>query len=239
MNINGTLSKILEKIEIEDKTFKNGDIIVSEFGNIAIFSHTKKDNNGQDVVYYHCLHFIKTIRTLKVYVDCGIGYAKNCRLATKYERELMIKIVKENGYEWNSKTKTLKRLVVPKFKVGDRIIRKNNLYNTPSIKIKAVTKNKYILENKRFFYISCADEEYILEEKFDPKTLKPFDKVLVRNNFCNDWCAAFFSYINNLNSYCFRFVTTADNSYKQMIPYNEETKHLLGTNKQAPEFYIY
>lgn len=67
--------------------------------------------------------------------------------------------------------------------------------------------------------------------------LKPFDKVLVRYDSENNWYAAFFSYIDDLKSFCYKFVTTAGKSYKQMIPYNEETEHLLGTNNQAPEFY--
>ena len=33
------------------------------------------------------------------------------------------------------------------------------------------------------------------KERFDPKTLQPFDKVLVRNMDSDDWSCAFFSHI--------------------------------------------
>ena len=73
------------------------------------------------------------------------------------------------------------------------------------------------------------------KEKFDPKTLKPFDKVLVRNFIISKWRCEHFSYFDNgeLNPY----MTTT--SYTFCIPYNDETKHLVGTTKDAPEYYKY
>ena len=73
------------------------------------------------------------------------------------------------------------------------------------------------------------------KEKFDPKTLKPFDKVLVRNFRISKWRCEHFSYFDNgdLNPY----MTTT--SYMFCIPYNDETKHLVGTTKEAPPYYKY
>lgn len=69
-------------------------------------------------------------------------------------------------------------------------------------------------------------------EKFDPKTLKPFDKVLVRDEDCY-WTADLFSHIDDsLGRVCCSWY-----SWKQCVPYNEGTKHLVGTNKDCPEFY--
>lgn len=74
------------------------------------------------------------------------------------------------------------------------------------------------------------------EKKFDPKILKPFDKVLVReDNFIN-WNCDLFSHINNNDSYKYK---TISNSCKQCIPYNDDTKHLIGTKEEAPEYYRY
>ena len=74
------------------------------------------------------------------------------------------------------------------------------------------------------------------KEKFDPKTLKPFDKVLMRiGNNDYKWSCDLFSYINNDTcryhgvGYCAKYC----------IPYNDDTKHLLGTTDEAPEFYRY
>lgn len=78
---------------------------------------------------------------------------------------------------------------------------------------------------------------WLKKERFDPKTLNPFDKVLVRDS-CNDtWCCGFFSHIavfDDVYRYC-----TERTLYEKCIPYNDETKHLVGTTDEAPEYYRY
>ena len=71
------------------------------------------------------------------------------------------------------------------------------------------------------------------KERFDHKTLKPFDKVLVRDNINNPWVCDHFSYINHAN------ICITTDRCKYCIPYNDETKHLVGTNDEAPEYYRY
>ena len=79
--------------------------------------------------------------------------------------------------------------------------------------------------------------------KFDPKTLQPFDKVLVRNCDADKWKCAHFSYMEPsfkgtiyITSMLFRDrIHYNDNC----IPYNDDTKHLVGTTDEAPEFYRY
>ena len=70
--------------------------------------------------------------------------------------------------------------------------------------------------------------------KFDPNTLQPFDKVLV----CLDefWTCDFFSNYNKDFAFDFACVGTCAN---RVIPYNDDTKHIVGTNEEAPEFYKY
>ena len=75
------------------------------------------------------------------------------------------------------------------------------------------------------------------KEKFDPKTLKPFDKVLVKLSNDDVWIADFFSYYDKLEKYM-KYVCVTHLAVF-CIPYNDDTKHLLGTNKEAPEFYKY
>ena len=71
--------------------------------------------------------------------------------------------------------------------------------------------------------------------KFDLKTLQPFDKVLVKVD--SYWRIELFSnmyeYMDDIYYACAR------GSYKECIPYNDETKHLLGTSDEAPEYYRY
>ena len=73
--------------------------------------------------------------------------------------------------------------------------------------------------------------------KFDPKTLKPFDKVLVRDGNLGNWKNLFFSYIIERET-CYPYFCL-NNQYKYCIPYNDDTKHLVGTDNDAPEFYRY
>ena len=77
------------------------------------------------------------------------------------------------------------------------------------------------------------------KERFDPKTLKPFDKVLSRyDGGC--WSANLFSHIEERdNEYCAPFSVCNGSLVKFCIPYNDDTKHLVGTTDEAPEFYRY
>lgn len=77
----------------------------------------------------------------------------------------------------------------------------------------------------------------VKKPKFDPKTLQPFDKVLVYDiyDICEGWACALFSHIRE-SEYPY---STSSGSFKVCIPYNDDTKHLLGTTDEAPEFYRY
>lgn len=75
----------------------------------------------------------------------------------------------------------------------------------------------------------------IKKPKFDPKTLKPFDKVLARDSIEGQWRCTFYSHERKD---IYKYVTT-DYTYKYCIPYNDDTKHLVGTSNKAPEFYRY
>ena len=74
------------------------------------------------------------------------------------------------------------------------------------------------------------------KERCDPKTLNPFDRVLVRNFKTTKWRCEHFSYFDGdyynpcIASCC---------SYTFCIPYNDDTKHLVGTIDEAPDFYRY
>ena len=56
---------------------------------------------------------------------------------------------------------------------------------------------------------------------------KPFDKVLVRDNDDSAWYPAHYKYYEPTEE-CPHICDTL--GWKQCIPYNDETKHLLGTS---------
>ena len=74
------------------------------------------------------------------------------------------------------------------------------------------------------------------ENKFDPKTLKPFEKVLVRDYATAKWWCTLFSHIEKNDVYAYK---CAGSSYRCCIPFNDETKNLAGTSDEAPEYYKY
>ena len=75
------------------------------------------------------------------------------------------------------------------------------------------------------------------KQKFDPQTLNPFDKVLARDNDTGDWKVQLFSHIKKEEEF-YPYVCINE-SYTYCIPYNNDTKHLVGTTEEAPEFYRY
>ena len=103
-------------------------------------------------------------------------------------------------------------------------------------------------------YLSCFNGECILlpskdqrdwskftapwykKERFDPKTLKPFDRILGWNPGTYKWECNLFSNINDCAEFNFKCFGV---SYKYCIPYNNDTKHIVGTKEEAPEYYRY
>ena len=97
--------------------------------------------------------------------------------------------------------------------------------------------------------LSCYDGECILfpsreqrdwskfkvkKPKFDPKTFKPFDKVLVREGVDEKWYCNLFSHRD-----FYGYAQIDGCTYDYCIPYNDDTKHLIGAKEEAPEFYRY
>lgn len=103
---------------------------------------------------------------------------------------------------------------------------------------------KYSIQNT-LSYSKVKDEDMALEIKkkiqniVDKKTrtsateFQPFDKVLVRNHDKYPWCPAFFGLKSDLGEQC--PYITSNGAYRYCIPYDEKTKHLLGTTEPYTE----
>ena len=72
------------------------------------------------------------------------------------------------------------------------------------------------------------------KERFDPKTLKPFDKIIARVEG-GIWFCELLSFIEEGRN----LIKGLASYYNYCIPYNDETKHLVGTTEEAPEYYRY
>ena len=77
---------------------------------------------------------------------------------------------------------------------------------------------------------------WLNKERFDPKTFKAFDRVLVKDEYSEIWNCDLFSHIDNDEAYKYFTISTC---WNYCIPYNDDTKHLVGTNEEAPEYYRY
>ena len=124
----------------------------------------------------------------------------------------------------------------PKFKVGDRIRHKET--NKDDVyEISKVYDDSYGIAGFTWMiYMKYQDQYELVPNKFDPKTLCPFDKVLVRDKDSENWTCGFFSHKDESMSYSYRCVGTP---FVYCIPYNDDTKHLVNTTDEAPEYYRY
>ena len=165
--------------------FKDGDIISYQCGTfqnrtIYIYRYRERFNTG----YYVALSGDPDAELM---IDNkGVwalnGYNDTARFATEEEKQKLFKAIKDNGYKWNAETKTLEKLIEP---------------------------------------------------KFDLKTLQPFDKVLVKVG--SYWRIELFSHMYEYKGDI--YYACARSSYKECIPYNGETKHLVNTSEEAPKYY--
>ena len=68
-------------------------------------------------------------------------------------------------------------------------------------------------------------------EKFDPKTFQPFDKILARDYQDELWSIELFSHKTG------NIVRGLCHNWCYAIPFNENTKHLIGTRGDCPDYY--
>ena len=218
------------------KPFEDGDVVISDHGDI----HISKDNSSS----YCCKrqnYFDATITT----------HVKFDRLATEEEKQKLFDAIKDNGYKWNTETKTLEKLVKPKFKVGD-IIR--DITGICKVKITKVN-----VEDEYYLYKSLninglgsitfngQDDWKLVPNKFDITTLVPFEsRVLVRDHELHKWHPAMWGYYDcDSQDYPYKLVGSTTRyriSYegkdaaRYCIPY-EGNEHLLGTTNDCDEYY--
>ena len=218
--------------------FKDGDIVVTKTSNNFIFYSIYKCVENRKVQTYvdynldnNKLMFNDTLSSL-----CFIDEIVEQRLATKEEKEELYNAIKANGYRWNAETKTLEKLITPKFKVGN-IIQDKNGYKVRITDVD-IEEEYYVYESLTVNGIggisfNRQDEWELVPNKFDITTLKPFDKVLVRDNNEQLWVIDLFGFHDDRMVYKFMCV---GHNVNQCIPY-EGNQHLLGTTNDCDEFY--
>lgn len=216
-------------LEVIVPKFKDGDIVVTSLGNIAIVSHKICSN----IYRTHCFFYKPNARIFATGDSVGAE-----RLATEEEKETLFQAIKENGYKWNKETKTLEKLVEPKFKVGDRIRLKENhnyIYTITGIREE---ENKYGCGVTFVLKFSEQDNWELVPNKFDITTLKPFEsRVLVRDGNNDEWRGHFFSHHYKGSDRPYICIGQEGLSeYRFCIPF-EGNEYLLGKTEDCIEFY--
>lgn len=158
---------------------KVGDVLADEDNNIGIFQECEG-------MYWYSYTYLGCDGQLRGFSMGGSHERTDTHPATKEQRDLLFRKIKEAGYKWNAETKTLEKLVEP---------------------------------------------------KFDPKTLQPFDRVLVKDGYSQCWRCNLFSHTET--EYPMFPYTTHVGHFYYCIPYNEDTKYLVGTTEEVPEYYKY
>ena len=206
--------------------FKDGDIVATSDGDwIGITT------GGKSGVFIPVYCVIEASGDFEAYFDRKEKWLFN-RLATEEEKAKLFQAIKDNGYKWNPETKTLEKLIEPIFKVRNKVREKGD---------KAVAFTITDIDDSCYYcgeYVICniceQDEWELVPDKFDITTLKPFDKVLVRDNNEQKWVISFFSNCNGLET-C-KYSCINGSGYAQCIPY-EGNEHLLGTTNDCDEYY--
>lgn len=125
-------------------------------------------------------------------------------------------------------------LIKPKFKVGDMIRHKGADKDDVHEVYKVYNDSYALFGYSRPLLMKYQDVYELVPNKFDPHTLKAFDKVIARIDSEDSWNIDFFSCFRlNELPFCLGGIKCA------VLPYNDDTKHLIGTTKEAPDFYKY
>lgn len=214
------------------RPFKDGDIAVSESGNWICIVKSHIDCYEAHNIYKVYIAFDNRRRHINSFTDTQL---KLSRFATEEEKEELFQVLKDNGYRWNAETKTLEKLVGPKFKVGDVV----QYLDGYKVRITKVNTNDDLYENKSLIskgvgYIPFSKQDCweLVQNRFDISTLKPFEsRVLVRRDSTCHWIPAIFGFFGDNYFYVLGGCT-----YKQCIPY-EGNEHLLGSKNNCDEFY--
>lgn len=142
--------------------------------------------------------------------------------------------------------KELELPVKPKFKAEDRIVSKSDKSTIYRIIALHEELREYIVDiEHKDYYESCPwiafedQDDYELAPKphYDIANFYAGMPVLVRDKNNRKWCYLLYSHYDNTyeDGLCFNAGSV---DWRQCIPFNDDTKHLLGTTDMPDEEYI-
>lgn len=224
-------SKVETSWEGFHRPFKDGDIVTWEDRGSLVACIYKERKNTASFNHYIALYK----GGLGIVINGEIALTDDeLSFATEEERQKLFKAIKDNGYKWNAETKTLEKLVVPNFKVGNKIIRKGRKGIDYPIEVLAIENGRYKLPAMSM-PIDSQDEWELVSDKFDINTLKIFEsRVLVRDDEDDSWRPAIFGGVKKENK--FPYFIIGGIQFRHLIPY-EGNEHLCLSENDCDEFY--
>lgn len=108
--------------------FKDGDILFVKARYDWVFIY-KENEDKEDLYKYAAIPTYSDRANQLVYDSIPLCCRKDTtkvRFATEEEIAKLFNALKDCGFKWNAKTKTLEKFIDPKFKIGDKVRHKNN-----------------------------------------------------------------------------------------------------------------
>lgn len=214
--------------------FKDGDVVVNasnKNSNAFIYA-------GEDEDYYSSYVGLTIGPFPTLLIDkrfTWVSKQSGIRFATEEEKAKLFQAIKDNGYRWNTESKTLEK-IEPNFKVGD-IVRSKNCPAAGSFIILEIKEDSYLINIKgHCIKFDDQDNYELVPKKFDIRTLKPLQPVLVRNTNGQVWTMNFFSHIIDTNKGLRPSIVCVTHSPNQCIPY-KGNEFLRGTADECKDFY--
>lgn len=177
------------------RPFKDGDILTYTGNYTTTFIYRYKDNEPHlSTSFYVACNDAPSHNFLIYNKYTLIALNENCDvcLATEDEKIKLFDAIKANGYKWNAETKTLEKLIEPKFKVGDKIKEKNERFPSTRTIDNYVEGIGYYTTINDWVRIEDQDNwESVPTHKF-----KVGDKIVEKDNPFKYW------YVQGIDTYC-------------------------------------
>lgn len=225
---------------------KDGDVLMTLNVRNCPFIYRKTDDDSNLAHYYAGINgnggFCEGCLKRTLY---HFGLLTEVIPANKGQRDLLFAKMKEAGYQWDEKKKELKKIVEPKFAIRQIICptAKSGLQPV-NVEVVGVDVDKQCYTIKQKGCVASTlpfkfQDMYVLmyiqsKPHYDISNFKPFDKVLVRDRDKSKWGNTYFGFYDEEQKV---FVCDCCD-WEQCIPFNGDTKHLLGTTDMPSKEYI-